>query len=56
MDNSFHQQGSETQQSSGLLASLQIINRILSWLTSLFKLTEDEQKEAGVYLRDQRYE
>lgn len=55
MDNSFHQQGSNTQRSSGLSAGWQIINRILNWLAGFMGLTEEEQKDAGIYLGDQRY-
>ncbi len=37
------------------LAGLHIFNIILNWLADLVQLTEDEQKEAGIYLGDQRY-
>jgi hypothetical protein len=56
MDNSFRQQGSDTQQQpGGLLASLKIFNGILNWLAGLIQLTEEEQKEAGIQLGDPRY-
>jgi hypothetical protein len=55
MDNSFHQQRSNTQGSSGSSAGWQIFNRILNWLAGFIGLTEDEQKDAGIYLGDQRY-
>ena len=55
MDNSFRRQGSDTQQSSGFLASLQIFDGILNWLAGLIQLTEEEQKDAGICLGDQRY-
>jgi hypothetical protein len=53
MDNSFRRQGSDTQPPGGLLAGLQIFNSILHWLAGLIRLTEEEQKDAGVYLGDQ---
>lgn len=58
MDNFLRQQGSDTQQQPGglLAASLQIIDGILNWLTGLFRLTEEEQKDAGIQLGDQHYE
>jgi hypothetical protein len=59
MDNSFPQQGSDTQQRRGFLPSLQIFDRIPSWLTRLLRLmqlTEEEQKAAGIYISEQRDE
>lgn len=45
MDNFFHQ-----RERGGLLApSLQILNRILHWLTGMMQLTEKEQEDAGIY-------
>jgi hypothetical protein len=55
MDNYFRRHGSDTQQASGLLASLQIFDGILNWLAGLIRLTEEEQEDAGVYIGDQRY-
>ena len=55
MDNSFHPQESKTQQSGGLLAGLQIFESILKRLAGLIKLTEEEQKDAGIYLKDHDY-
>ncbi|HSB00405.1 MAG TPA: hypothetical protein VLE49_07135 [Anaerolineales bacterium] len=55
MDNSFHRQESKTQQPGGLLAGLQIFESILKWLAGLIKLTEEEQKDAGIYIKDHRY-
>ena len=56
MDNSFHRQGSDTRQQGGFLAAgLQIFNGFVNWLAGFFKLTETEQKDAGIYLGDQRY-
>lgn len=57
MDNSFQQQESDTRQNNGFLAGLQIFDSILplmrhsiNWLAGLFRLTEEEQKAAGIYL------
>ena len=51
MDSSFREQGSGTQQNpKRFLASLPIITSVIKWMTSLIKLTEEEQKEAGIYL------
>ena len=52
MDNSLRRQGSDAQQPSGFLASLQIFDGILHWLAGLIQLTEEEQREAGIYLGD----
>jgi hypothetical protein len=57
MDNpASQQQESEQQQSSGITAALQILDRIENWLASVFEFTEEEQENAGVYLDNQRYE
>jgi hypothetical protein len=56
MDNSFHSQGSQTsdtKEASGFLASLQIFDRIESWLAGLFELSEVEREDAGIRLDDQ---
>ncbi len=56
MDNSVRRQGSDTQQPSRFSVSLQIFDSILNWLAGLVQLTEEEQKDAGIYyLGDQRY-
>jgi len=57
MDNiSFQQQESDTRKNSSFLAGLQIFDSILphlrhsvNWLAGILKLTEEEQKDAGVY-------
>jgi hypothetical protein len=49
MDNSFRQQESETQQSNGFFVNLQILGGLLHWLAGLFQLTEEEQKDAGIF-------
>lgn len=48
------QRGSGTRHQTSALASLQIVDRILNWLTGLFHLTPEEEKDAGIYLGDQR--
>jgi hypothetical protein len=55
MGNSFHPQESSSQQRAGLLAGLQSFESILKWLAGLFRLTEEEQEDAGIYLRDRPY-
>ena len=54
MDNSFRQHESDTKQPGGFPASQQIFNGILQWLAGFFQLTEEEQKDAGIYFDDQR--
>jgi hypothetical protein len=49
------QQGPDTQQPGGLLASLQVFQNILNWLVGLIQLTEEEQEDAGIQLGDSRY-
>jgi hypothetical protein len=34
-------------------ATLQIFDSILKWLAGLIQLTEEEQKDAGIYVDDQ---
>jgi hypothetical protein len=55
MDNSFYQQESDIQQPRSFLASLHIFDSILHWLAGLFQLTEEEQRNAGIYLGDQYF-
>ena len=52
MDNSFHKQGSRTQQQSprSWLVSLPILANLIKWLASLIQWTEEEQEEAGIYV------
>lgn len=54
MDNSYHQQETDTQKPSGSFFSLRIFDEILNWLVSLIQLTEEEQDEAGIYIGNQR--
>jgi hypothetical protein len=53
MDNSFHQQKSDMQHRGGFLVSLHIFDNILTWLTGLIHLTEEEQMDAGIYFGNQ---
>ena len=51
MDSSFREQGSDTQKApKSFLASLWIFASLINWLAGLFRLTEEEQEEAGIYL------
>ncbi|HEX9333080.1 MAG TPA: hypothetical protein VF896_14405 [Anaerolineales bacterium] len=52
MDNSFHEQGSHTQQQDpkSFLVSLPILGNLIKWLASLSQWTEEEQEEAGIYM------
>ncbi len=51
MDNSFHEQGSHTQQDpKRFLVSLPILGKLIRWLASLSQWTEEEQEEAGIYM------
>lgn len=52
MDNSFHRQEIDTRQSTGYLTILHLFKGVLDRLAGLIKLTEDEQKDAGIYLGD----
>jgi hypothetical protein len=54
MDNSLSRQGSGTQKPRGFSAGLRILDGFLNWLASLIRLTEEEQRSAGIYLDDQR--
>lgn len=58
MDNSFQPQRSDIQRSGTFFTAL--LRRIFGssafhWLVGFFQLTEEEQKEAGIYL-DRPYE
>lgn len=49
MDNSVRQRESDVQQPRGPFAGLQIFDTLLVWLARLFQLTEEEQRDAGIY-------
>lgn len=54
MDKSFPQQGSQTQHRRGFLARLQFLARFENWLgriAQVARLTEEEQREAGIHFR-----
>jgi hypothetical protein len=54
MENSFAQEGSETQQRRRILSGPRIFHRFEKWLARLVQiaqLTEDEQMDAGIHLR-----
>ena len=51
MNNFFRRQVSDAQKLSGVFASLQIFDGILNWLAG-FRITEEELKDAGIYLGD----
>jgi len=56
MDNSFQPQRSDTQQPDPFFTALiKIFDRILYWLVGFIHVTEEEQREAGIYL-DRPYE
>jgi len=48
------QHASGTRHPALVLARLQIVGRILNWLTGLFRLTPEEKDDAGIYLDHQR--
>ncbi len=57
MDSSFREQGSDRQQDSKRSwVSLLIPLSLIKWLTDLFNLTEEEQRDAGIYLDRRDYE
>lgn len=50
MDKSFHPQESETRRlGTFFTAFLKIFDRVLHWLVGFIQLTEEEQREAGIY-------
>lgn len=51
MDHSIRpEQSSGIRPGGAFSTGLQILDRILDWLTGLMQLTEDEQNDAGIYL------
>jgi hypothetical protein len=56
MDNSIGvEQGSHIQQpNSFLVRSVLFFDRIEKWLAGFFQITQEEQKDAGIYIDDQR--
>jgi len=55
MDNSIRvEQGSGVQRPNGfLVSSLRLLDRIEKWLAGFFQMTQEEQKDAGIYFDDQ---
>jgi hypothetical protein len=50
MDNSFHEQGSNTQQDpKHFLVNVPILGNLVKWLASLIHWTEEDEEEAGIY-------
>src|SRR5512146_3018770 len=52
MDNTFHQQRSDTRRRSSFAAGLRVLDRFESWLAHIMELTwltEEEQKSAGIH-------
>ena len=53
----FRKQGSdEPPQAPRVFAVMHIFQGILGWLAALVRFTEEEQREAGIVLGDQRYQ
>lgn len=50
MDHSFDQQEFVTQKPGNLSARRQIFDHTLHWLAGLVLLTEEEQREAGIFI------
>lgn len=50
MDQSFHRKESDLQQepSGFLVANLQTVSGVITWLAGLIQLTEEEQEDAGI--------
>ncbi len=53
MDKSLRRHGSDNRQSGGFFVNRQTFEGILHWLASFILLTEEEQRDAGIYLGDQ---
>ena len=52
MDKIFRRRDSDTQKPGSFSVAPHIFESALHWLTGLVQLTEEEQKEAGIYLDD----
>lgn len=50
MNKIFSQKDLDTQQIHHVFSGMPIINSIFKWLANLFKMTSEDQKNAGVYL------
>lgn len=49
MNTSFRQKMSDMQISNGFIAGLQIVDSLLTWMIGFVRLTEEEQRDAGIY-------
>lgn len=57
MDKSFHPQGSEARRLGAFFNAVRtIFDWALHWLVGFIQLTEEEQREAGIYYLDRPYE
>lgn len=58
MDNSIRgEQENGAQQSNGFLVrSLKFFDRMKKWLAGFFEMTQEEQKDAGIYIDEERRE
>jgi hypothetical protein len=54
MDNPLSRAGSSLPRSRSFESGFQVFGWILSWLTSLFLLSDEQQEQAGVYLGARR--
>jgi hypothetical protein len=52
VDSSFREQGSDTQKApkSFLVSLRSFFASVFKWLSGLFRLTEEEREDAGIYL------
>jgi len=50
MNASFRQQGSAMQRTNGFLSGLRVFGGILNRMAGFIQMTEEEQREAGIYL------
>jgi len=51
----FRRQQTDRQHAGGAVAWLQFLSGLLKTLANFVRVTEDEQNDAGIYLRDQHY-
>jgi hypothetical protein len=55
MDHFFPRHEPHMPRPGGFLAGLRIFEKLLDWIIRLILLTDQEQKDAGLYLGDHRY-
>jgi len=51
----FRRQQTDRQHAGGAVTWLQFLGGLLKTLANFVRVTEDEQNDAGIYLRDQHY-